>query len=470
MKLKKVEEAMNAFAQMYSTLSKWEVRSASLDNPSVVIVFLGFLKYISVYKNELKLDYPEKYSIDFMSLLYGQKVMSDELIEHITSVEQQLGFDRGILSSFIADLQLLNLEKELRELLDIINKIEIEDGEEGVIYEALTEYLAIQARNDMRFASEYTTDNRLAKLMGRIADVRDEMSVYDFTAGYGTLLSEATRGKNVNIYAQDIYRVATAVSIMLLVMSGQKNAVVGCDNTLTHPLIFDSNITKFDRVLSTPPLGLRVDNEMSRIKSGQQAEAFEYGLAYKLSGDIVFVRHLLATLNEDGIGIMLVPMSTLFKGGNEGKIREEMVRDNYIDSVIEMPSGILPNTNVKTALVVFKKNRNEDDIYFVDLAKDSKEYTEKIGRVGVRFTEYGIDKVMKLIAEKKELPQVSVRIKCKTLMGQGVNLCPGSYLQVKLNELDDIQDIDKLIQENSNLFKKLEAVTTKLNGVIERLG
>ena len=55
-------------------------------------------------------------------------------------------------------------------------------------------------------------------------------------------------------------------------------------------------------------------------------------------------------------------------------------------------------------------------------------------------------------------------------MGHGVNICPGSYLQVKLIELDNIQDIDKLIQENSNLFKQLEAVTGKLNRIIEKLG
>lgn len=469
MKLRKVEEVTNILAQLYSALSKWQVRSAALDNPSSVLVFLTFLKYISVCKQELKLDYPEKYEIGFMALLYGQKVRRNELIEHIVDIEQQLGFDRGILKSFVTDLQLLNLEDETRALLDIIDKVEVEQNEQAVLYEALTEYLAVQARNDMRFASEYTTDNKLAKLMGRIAAVQDRMSVYDFTAGYGTLLAEATRGKDVEIYAQDISRIAAAVSIMLVIMSGQKKVVVGCDNTITHPLTFDLTTTKFDRVLVTPPFGLRVDREIATIRSGQQAESFAYGLAYKLSGDLVFARHLIATLKEEGIGIMLVPMSTLFKGGSEGQIREKMVRDNLIDTVIEMPVGILPNANIKTAIVVFKKNRKEDSIYFVDLSKRAKEYTEKIGRVGVRFTETGINQVTQLITSKKEVPQVAVRIKCKKLLSQGVNLCPGSYLQIELNELEDIQDIEGLLQENDTLFKELKEVTTQLNDKIEKL-
>lgn len=369
MKLKKIEEITSVLAQMYNTLSKWEIRSVALDNPSVVVVFFSFLKYISLYKEELKLSYPEKYDIDFLTLLYGQKITQEEFIAHIADLEEQLGFDKGILKSFITDLQLLSLENETKELLDMINKVEIKADEQYVLYTAVAEYLSIQSRNDMRFASEYITDNKLAKLMGELIEVQDGMTVYDPATGYSILLSEATQRKDVLVYAQDINRLSAAVSIMLLVMSGQKKVIVGCDDTITHPLTFELDNKKFDRVLSIPPFGLRIGKEMAIIKSGQQADAFDYGLAYKLSGELVFARHLIASLKEDGVGLLLVPMSTLFKGGNEGKIREQMIKDNYIDTVIEMPVGILPNTNVKTALVLFKKGRKENDIYFMDLSK-----------------------------------------------------------------------------------------------------
>lgn len=470
MKLKKIEEITSVLAQMYNTLSKWEIRSVALDNPSVVVVFFSFLKYISLYKEELKLSYPEKYDIDFLTLLYGQKITQEEFMAHIADLEEQLGFDKGILKSFITDLQLLSLENETKELLDMINKVEIKADEQDVLYTAVAEYLSIQSRNDMRFASEYTTDNKLAKLMGELIEVQDGMTVYDPATGYSILLSEATQRKDVLVYAQDINRLSAAVSIMLLVMSGQKKVIVGCDDTITHPLTFELDNKKFDRVLSIPPFGLRIGKEMAIIKSGQQADAFEYGLAYKLSGELVFARHLIASLKEDGVGLLLVPMSTLFKGGNEGKIREQMIKDNYIDTVIEMPVGILPNTNVKTALVLFKKGRKENDIYFMDLSKEEcKSYTEKIGRVGVRFTDLGIEKVTEIVRSKKEASGIAVQVNREQVIKQNVNLCPGSYLQVELDQVENLNDVGELLNKNKRLFKQLEEVEIKLHQTIIRL-
>jgi len=469
---KKNDNLMSVLDFAYRELCKWNMRSAANDNPVAALTLFVFLKYVSDNKAELKLEYKEKYNFDYLVLLFGEKIEHHELVSHISSIEKQLGFDNRILESFANGLSLKKFNRQTTEILQALNTLDLKtQNSSNLVYDSLVSYISMQSKKELRFAGEFVTDVNLSRLMAKLADIKDGMSVYDFAAGYGISLSEATKNKDTRVAAQDITKVCAAVSIMLLTMSGNYGVEVRCDDSILNPLTLgiDSNIT-FDRVISAPPFRLRRSAEDAIIKSEQQANAFEYGLAYKLTGDLVFARHLLASLNENGIGILLMPMGSLFKSGMEEKIREQMIEDNYIDAVIELPDGIVAGTNIKTALVIFKKNRSNQDIYIIDLARDrAKDYVERISRVGTSISEKGIFIVSQLIMERKEVEGLSRIVDKSEIIENGSNLCPGVYLKQSISETIEVQDIILLLKKNEILKKELLQLDKKFIEVLEKI-
>lgn len=466
------DKIMKVLDFAYRELCKWDMRSTTNDNPVAALTYFVFLKYISDNKEALKLVYEEKYNFDYFVLLFGEKIQHDELVSHVASIEKQLGFKYGILESFVDGFDLKKFNRQTTEILEAINSLDLKvDDENNSIYDSLVSYISMQSKKELRFTGEFTTDVNLSRFMGVIADINDGMSVYDFAAGYSISLCQATKNKDVKVSAQDITKVCAAVSIMMLTINGKQGAEVRCDDSISNPLTLgsDKNIT-FDRVISAPPFGLRRSDSDSIIQSGQQANAFEYGLAYKLTGDSVFARHLLASLNENGIGILHMPMVSLFRSGMEEKIRKQMIEDNYIDAVIELPTGIVAGSGVKSAIVVFRKNRNYKDIYMIDLSRETaKDYIERVGRVGSSITEEGICEVTKLIIERKEMAGLSRLVDKAEIFEKGTNLCPGVYLQQSIRNSIEVHDITDLLKKNEILQNKLLHLNKRFTESLEKL-
>jgi len=466
------DQIMSVLDFAYRELRKWDMRSASNDNPVAALTFFIFLKYVSDNKEGLKLEFEEKYNFDYLVLLFGEKIEHGELVSHVSSIEQQLGFNYGILETFANGLDLKKFNRQTTEILQAINSLNL-NAEKGnySAYDSLVSYISMQSKKEVRFAGEFISDVNLSRLMAEIADIKNGMSLYDFASGYGISLSEVSKDKDVVVAAQDISIVCAAVSIMLLTMSGNYGAEVRCDDSISNPLTMGGgkNLT-FDRVIAAPPFGLRRSNEDALIHSAQQANAFEYGLAYKLTGDLVFSRHLLASLNENGIGVLQMPMGSLFRSGTEEKIRTQMIEDNYIDAVIELPSGIVAGTNIKTALVVFKKNRANKDVFILDLARDgAKDYVERTSRTGNSITEAGIVAIKKLIIERQEVEGLSRLVDKAEIIENGSNLCPGVYLQQSISDTLEVRDLTPLLKKNEVLQNKLLHLNKRFIQVLAKI-
>ncbi|AHM55766.1 type I restriction-modification system M subunit [Peptoclostridium acidaminophilum DSM 3953] len=275
----------------------------------------------------------------------------------------------------------------------------------------------------------------------------------------------------MHVLAQDIDRTCAAVTIMMLTMAGCLNSTVLCGDTIINPLTTVLNNERtFDCVISSPPFGLKRSVKDANFESGQQADAYEYGLEFKLTGDLTFSRHLIASLRKDGIGVIQVPMGALFRGGMEEKVRANMIRDNYIDAIIELPAGIVAATSIKTALIVFKKDRKEKDIYMLDASREAaKDFIESNGRASVRITDYGVREIQRMVKSREVIEGLSTIITQKELAENNYNLSVGAYLQKSIEQVVIEEDIDALRKNNTMLLAKLQQLDKKLNETIERI-
>ena len=126
-----------------------------------------------------------------------------------------------------------------------------------------------------------------------------------------------------------------------------------------------NNEVRFDTVLSNPPYSMKWQPVND--------ERFEkYGLAPASKADFAFVLHALSLLKPSGNLFEILPHGVLFRGAKEGKIRERLLEDGVITSVIGMPGKLFLNTSIPTVILNLKKECNTSDVLFIDASNEFK--------------------------------------------------------------------------------------------------
>jgi len=278
--------------------------------------------------------------------------------------------------------------KSISDLIQLIKDIPM-DGKQGYdvlgfIYEYLIEKFAANAGKK---AGEFYTPHEVSLLMSEIVANhlmdREKIEIFDPTSGSGSLLinigksaSKYIEGDNkVKYYAQELKQNTYNLTRMNLVMRGIEadNIVTRNGDTLEDDWpYFDENdpIGTYnplyvDAVVSNPPYSQNwnpADKETDPRYAG-------YGLAPKGKADYAFLLHDLYHIKPDGIMTIVLPHGVLFRGGEEGEIRKNLIEKNKIDTIIGLPANIFYGTGISTIIMVLKQKRANTDVLIVDASK-----------------------------------------------------------------------------------------------------
>ena len=254
----------------------------------------------------------------------------------------------------------------------------------GFIYEYL---ISMFAANAGKKAGEFYTPHEVSLLMSEIVaehlKERDQIKIYDPTSGSGSLLINIGRSAakylhdedKITYYAQELKENTYNLTRMNLVMRGIKpsNIFVRNGDTLEEdwPFFEESDgdktyqLVKVDAVVSNPPYSQKWDVTNKEF----DARYKDYGVAPKSKADYAFLLHDLYHLEDDGIMTIVLPHGVLFRGGEEGKIRENLIEKNRIDAIIGLPANIFFGTGITTIIMVLKKNRPDTDVLIIDASK-----------------------------------------------------------------------------------------------------
>ncbi|MFQ9166233.1 MAG: type I restriction-modification system subunit M [Lachnospiraceae bacterium] len=278
--------------------------------------------------------------------------------------------------------------KAISGLLQLIRDIPM-DGKQGYdvlgfIYEYL---ISMFAANAGKKAGEFYTPHEVSLLMSEIVAShlkgKSEIKIYDPTSGSGSLLINIGQSvakymsdsNNIKYYAQELKENTYNLTRMNLVMRGIKpdNIVTRNGDTLEDDWpFFDDNdpINTYDplyvdAVVSNPPYSQPWDPS---DKNGDPRYD-RYGYAPKSKADYAFLLHDLYHLKADGIMTIVLPHGVLFRGGEEGEIRRNLIENNNIDAIIGLPANIFFGTGIPTIIMVLKKKRENTDVLIVDASK-----------------------------------------------------------------------------------------------------
>lgn len=335
--------------------------------------------------------------------------------------------------------------KHIKKVIKIVNFIPM-DGRQGYdvlgfIYEYL---LANFASNAGKKDGEFYTPHEISVLMSDIVSHhlqgREEINIFDPTSGSGSLLINigqslqkylADKDKIV-YYAQEKIDDTYNLTRMNLVMRGIKpaNIFVRCADTLATdwPYIDDRNEYRYipvDCVVSNPPYSQKWD-----AKNHLNDKRYrEYGIAPASKADYAFLLHDLYHLKDDGIMCIVLPHGVLFRGGDEGEIRKQLVEKNNIETIIGLPANIFYGTGIPTIIMVLKKHRETSDILFIDASKEFEKNGNKNKLLGCN-----IKKITDAVIARKDVPYFAKLVSKQTIKDNGYNLNIPRYISSDVPE------------------------------------
>ena len=278
--------------------------------------------------------------------------------------------------------------KAISDLIHLIKGIPMDVKQDydmlGFIYEYL---IGMFAANAGKKAGEFYTPHEVSLLMSEIiADhLKDtkEIQIYDPTSGSGSLLINIGKSvakhvddeNNIKYYAQELKQNTYNLTRMNLVMRGllPHNIVTRNGDTLEDdwPYFEESdpigsyNPLYVDAVVSNPPYSQKWDSD----NKDADPRYASYGLAPKGKADYAFLLHDLYHVKPEGIMTIVLPHGVLFRGGEEGVIRKNLIERNNIDAIIGLPSNIFFGTGIPTIIMVLRQKRERTDVLIVDASK-----------------------------------------------------------------------------------------------------
>ena len=278
--------------------------------------------------------------------------------------------------------------KAISGLLQLIKDIPMDGKQDYDVLGFIYEYLISQfAANAGKKAGEFYTPHEVSVLMSEIVAEHlkgeKEIKIYDPTSGSGSLLINIGNSiskymeeyNNIKYYAQELKENTYNLTRMNLVMRGIKpdNIVTRNGDTLEEDWpFFDENdpVNTYnplyvDAVVSNPPYSQAWDPSNKE----HDPRYSSFGLAPKGKADYAFLLHDLFHIKPDGIMTIVLPHGVLFRGGEEGQIRKNLIENNHIDTIIGLPANIFFGTGIPTIIIVLKQKRENTDTLIIDASK-----------------------------------------------------------------------------------------------------
>ena len=190
---------------------------------------------------------------------------------------------------------------------------------------------------------------------------------------------------------------------------------------------------------------------------------FKLGVPPASKGDYAFILHMIASLKPNGTMAVIVPHGVLFRTASEGKIRKSLIEQNLLDCVIGLPANLFFGTSIPTCILVFKKNKNSNDVLFIDA---SKEYEK--GKNQNKLTKEHISKIIQTYESRQDREKYAHLANAKEIEQNEYNLNIPRYVDTLPQE--EIIDLESTKLEIQSLEQELKQTQVKMNEYLNELG
>ena len=383
---------------------------------------------------------------------------------------------KGLFDDFTIDNKLGNTVDERNEkLVKLLNAIgdlnfgDYEDNNIDLFGDAYEFLMTMYASSAGKSGGEFFTPQEVGELLARIV-IMDKTSVnkvYDPACGSGGLLLKFAKilgkenvregffGQEINLTTYNLARIN-----MFLHNINYNNFSIERGDTLIHPVHW--NDEPFDAIVSNPPYSIKWAGKTNPILINDERFAPAGVLAPKSKADLAFTMHMLSWLSPKGTAAIVEFPGVLYRGGAEQKIRQYMIDNNFVDTVIQLPPDLFFGTSIATCILVLKKNKVDNNILFVDASEEFTRNTNKN-----KLSDENINNILDLLKDRKSIENKSYLATYDEVKDNDYNISVNSYL--KTNTEDNNIDIKEVNKRLAEVVPKQQQIRKELEEIIKEL-
>lgn len=346
----------------------------------------------------------------------------------------------------------------------------------GDAYEFL---ISNYAANAGKSGGEFFTPQNVSKLIARLAMHKQANvnKIYDPACGSGSLLLQAKKQFEEHIiedgfYGQEInhttYNLARMNMFLHNINYDKFNIQLG--DTLRTPHFGDEK--PFDAIVSNPPYSVQWigGDDPTLINDDRFAPAGV--LAPKSKADFAFVLHALHYLSAKGRAAIVCFPGIFYRGGAEQKIRQYLVDNNYVETVIALAPNLFFGTTIAVNILVLSKHKTDTKTQFIDASGlFKKETNNNILTDNDDAKSPGhIQQIMRVFDSKADVEHFARSVEYREIAEEkGYNLSVSSYVEAKdTREAVDIAQLNAALKISvakiDQLRKDIDAIVAEIEG------
>jgi type I restriction enzyme M protein len=378
-------------------------------------------------------------------------------------VFQSLDFDNevGLENTQEQNRRLKHLLEEFKELDLRPSQLE-DEGIVGNCYEYLLQNLAADREKKGQGLS---TPRSVSTLLAKIMSPQSGDLIADPCCGFGSLLirtAQEVSDRDVDLYGQEMDEEVWALGRINLFLHGFDSGKIEQGDTIHNPRFVEGGrLKQFNVLVANPPFSL--DAWGQDWAKDDPFGRFGYGVPPKGRGDYAFILHIVSSMTQsDGRAGVVVPHGVLFRGGSEGKIRQALIEDNLVDGVIGLPANLFLETEISTALIIFKRGKTDTNVFFIDASRD---YEDK--KYQNRLRDQDIEKIVRTWQQRKDVEKYAHVASFEEIQANDFNLSVPLYVDT-LEEED--RNIKAVQAEIESLEAQLAQVRGQMNRYLDELG
>lgn len=382
-------------------------------------------------------------------------------------------FDDMDVNSAKLGNSVIERNKKLVKLISKIGSLDFggafQDNSIDAFGDAYEYLMTMYASNAGKSGGEFFTPQEVGELLARIAigDRKSVNKVYDPCCGSGGLLLKFAKilgkenvrngyfGQEINLTTYNLARIN-----MFLHDVNFDKFDIALGDTLKEPAHWDDE--PFDAIVSNPPYSIKWEGKANPLNINDARFSPAGVLAPASKADLAFTMHMLSWLSTEGTAAIVEFPGVLYRGGAEGKIRDYLVRNNFVEAVIQLPADLFFGTPIATRIIVLKKNKITSDVLFIDASEQFERRDSKN-----KLMPENIERIMAAINSHEEEEHFAKRVANDEVLANDANLSVSSYVEKK-DEREEIDiaelnaEIARIVAREDELRRKIDAIVADL--------
>lgn len=257
----------------------------------------------------------------------------------------------------------------LKKVITLINEEQwlVMDGDvKGAIYESILEK---NGQDKKSGAGQYFTPRALIKAMVDVTRPRIGETVSDPACGAGGFLLAAydymkdqsqDKGKQDFLRNEALYGIDNTALVVTLASMNLYLHGVGTDRS---PIACQDSLEKspeklVDVVLANPPFGTRPAGSVEISRDDFYVDT--------KNNQLNFLQHIMVSLKQGGRAAVVLPDNVLFEGNAGETIRQELLKNFNLHTILRLPTGIFYAQGVKANVLFFTKGTPTKEVWYFD--------------------------------------------------------------------------------------------------------